>query len=91
MTQKPAFSFRQNKENHLPHAKSQSVASEAMERGKPGPKVDPKIGQRTKAQVTYLSEAEERAWKDKLDGRPSSVILRKLILEHIENDATKLK
>lgn len=85
MTQKPAFSFRQNKENHLPQAKLKAVASEVMERGKPGPKVDPQVGQRTKAQVTYLSEAEEQAWKDKLDGRPGSVVLRKLILEYIEN------
>jgi len=86
MTQKPAFSFRQNKENHLPHAKPKAATNEAVEREKPGPKVDPKVGQRTKAQVTYLSEAEEQAWKDKLDGRPGSVILRKLILEYIENE-----
>lgn len=85
MKQKPAFSFRQNKEDHLPHAKPQSASSDSMQRGKPGPKVDPKVGQRTKAQVTYLSEAEEQAWKDKLDGRPGSVVLRKLILEYIEN------
>ena len=88
MTQqaKPAFSFKQNKEEHLPHAKPRPAPEQPTLRGKPGPKIDPEAGKRDKAVVGYLSEQEEQAWKEKLDGRPGSVMIRRLILQFMADE-----
>lgn len=81
------FSFKRNSDiSALPDAKPKE---EPTKREKPkasvGRKPDSEDGARKMQVAGYLTDIEMEQFKTKLDGRPTSAVVRKLILDYINH------
>lgn len=79
------FSFKKNEGVHaLPETASASVRS-STSRGKPGRPRDDEGGIRERQVSAYLTAEESEKLNAKLDGRPASTVVRRLILDYINH------
>lgn len=80
-----AFSFKKNTDvEALPHAVPAPIN---LKKGsKPGRKPTSEAGTLQKQVSAYLAIAEWENFENKLDGRPASTVLRRLILDYIESN-----
>jgi hypothetical protein len=84
------FSFKKNSDvSALPHAVPEEPKTSAPKPKKPKAKVGRKpaadVGVRQKQVSAYLAESEWQELEAKLDGRPASTVLRKLILDYMKS------
>ena len=80
-----AFSFKKNEDVHaLPEAVS-AAAKPTPNRGKPGRPRDDEAGIRERQVSAYLTAEEFEKLNGKLDGRPASTVVRRLILDYINH------
>jgi len=88
------FSFKRNTDiAALPDAKPEplpeapaKVAKVKQPKRKPGRKPESSEGARSVQISGYLTEGENERFKEKLDGRPASAVVRKLILDYIDHE-----
>ena len=80
------FSFKRNTDvSALPQAKDE-ISPIPKSKGKPGRKSESDAGARKKQVSAYLTDEEWEKFSIKLDGRPASLIVRKLILNYIDHE-----
>jgi hypothetical protein len=80
------FTFKKNEGVHaLPDAAIPSEKKAAAGRGKPGRPRDDEGGIRERQVSAYLTTEESEKFNAKLDGRPASTVVRRLILDYINH------
>jgi hypothetical protein len=80
-----SFSFKKNADvQALPEA-TPSVVKAALPRGKVGRPREIETATRAKQVSVYLSDEEFKFLTDKADGRPVSALVRRLVLDFIQN------
>lgn len=82
-----SFSFKKNTDvEALPHAvPAKPMPVKKAPKAKAGRKPTAEVGVRQKQVSAYLAESEWAELEKKLDGRPASTVLRKLLLDYMKS------
>lgn len=79
------FPFKKNTDvEALPHAVVKTCHNDSSVKSKAGRKPSSEVGVRQKQVSAYLAQSEWEIFERTLDGRPASAVLRKLIMDYID-------